>query len=81
MSDENYYTGVLRLNNSERWCVIHPDTREDLREITSGEIFEVLNENNDWKPTRMEFDGHKKQYYSIDGSELYKDRPARIRKF
>ncbi len=70
-------TGVLRLNENNRWCIIDPNTRVDLVEITSGDVLEFF-ENSKWVSTRIEFDGVKNKYYSVAGINLYKDQPAKV---
>ncbi len=73
-----YINGVLRLNENNRWCVIDPDTREGLIEITSGNVVEIF-ENNEWISTRIEFDGSENKYYSVAGLKLDKDMSARMK--
>ena len=70
--------GILTRNNIGRWSIIDQNSLKELSEITSGEEFELLDHDEKWVKTRMEFNHEEKQYYSIDGLDLYEGRVARI---
>lgn len=71
-----YITGVLRKNRIGRWCIIDINSREDLKELNSGHIIEIL-EDGEWKATRIEH--FKGDYNSVDGYSLHKDKEVRIK--